>query len=356
MKRAVKAIIWTLALGLLGYLMVNQLSENKQTLEENARLTQERNTVIPVVTSLAGKKTVSGNFQVTGSFAPIQQVAVLSEMAGKVTQLYFENGTLVKAGSVLATIDNDLQKIQLETARIGLSKAENDYRRLNKLLGEGGVTQQQLDDAKLAVDNLTSQIKLLEKQISMSIVKAPISGVISNKMVEKGSLISPAFKMADLTNISRLRMQVYLTEEQVVSLKKGDKIGLRADLMPQKQFIGKVAFVDVNAGLSRRFLVEIETDNPGGALKSGMTGTAFFDGNAEKMIFGVPRAAIVGSLQEAKVYVVDNGTARLKQVEAGNIFGDFVQVLGGLSEGDSIVVSGQINLEDGMKIQVAQGQ
>ena len=353
MKRAVKAIIWTLVLGILGYLTVNQLSENKKTLEENARLSQERNTVIPVVTSLAGKKTVSGDFQVTGAFAPVQQVAVLSEVPGKITQLNFENGTQVKAGAVLATIDNELQKIQLETARINLSKAENDFKRLNNLLGEGGVTQQQIDDARLGVENLKSQIRLLEKQISMSIVKAPISGVISNKMVEKGSLISPAFKMADLTNISRLRMQVYLTEEQVVSLKKGQKVSLKADLLPDKQFSGTVTFIDVNAGLSRRFLVEIEMDNAGGVLKSGMTGTAFFDGDAEAEVFGVPRAAIVGSLQEARVYQVSNGTAMLKQVKAGNIYGDFVQILSGLSEGDSIVVSGQINLEDGMKIQVS---
>ncbi len=125
---------------------------------------------------------------------------------------------------------------------------------------------------------------------------------------------------------------------------------MQADLFPDKKFEGIVTFIDVNAGPSRRYLVEIEINNAGGSLKAGMTGTVFFQGGAAREVLAVPRESIVGSLQDAKIYVVENNKAILRPIETGAVFGDKVQVRNGLKEGDSIVVSGQINLEDGTEI------
>lgn len=354
MKRIIKAVIWVVVLGTLGYLAVSQLAKNKEKLAQDAKLAEERNTSIPVITAQVGTRMMQGDFNVIGNFAPFQQVVVMSETAGKITRLNFNNGTVVQAGATLAAIDNDLLEIQLETTKTNLAKAENDFRRLKNLLGEGGVTQQQVDDAKLGIDNLHSQIKSIEKQIAMSYVKAPISGIISNKMVEKGSLVAPSMKLADITNISRLKMQVYLTEEQVITVKKGQRLPVKVDLMPDKTFEGTVSFIDVNAGPSRRYLVEIEINNPGNVLKAGMTGSVSFKGGEGREVLAIPREAVVGSLQDAKVYAVENGKAILRPIETGNVFGENVQVRSGLSAGETIVVSGQINLEDGMEIQVAE--
>jgi RND family efflux transporter MFP subunit len=354
MNRIVKAIIWILVLGGLGYGAYWQLGKNKSTLQENAKASQERNTVIPVVTGKAELATMSGEFNVVGNFAPYKKVAVMSETAGKILTLNFDNGSTVQAGATLATVDNDLLRIQLETTKTNLAKAENDLTRLQRLLGEGGVTQQQIDDAKLGIDNLKQQIKGAEKQISMSYVKAPISGVVTGKMVEKGSLIAPAMQLAMITNISKLKMQVYLTEEQVITVKNGQRISMKADLFPDKNFEGMVTFIDVNADASRRYLVEIEINNLGDSLKAGMTGTVYFKGGATRQVLSVPREAIVGSLQDAKVYVVENGKAVLKPVVTGTVFNNHVHIKEGLSEGDEIVVSGQINLEDGKDINIAE--
>ena len=353
MKGIVKLVIWVLVLGGLGYFAVTKLGQNKAKLEADAKLSQERNTVIPVVTTKVGKATLSGEFSVVGNFAPFQQVPILSETAGKILSLNIENGSMVNAGATIAVVDNDLTKIQLETNRTNLSKAENDLSRLQKLLGDGGVTQQQVDDAKLGIENLKQQIKAAEKQITMSYIKAPISGFVSDKMVEKGSLVSPALKLATITNISRLKMQVYLTEEQVITVKKSQKISMKADLFPDKNFEGTVTFIDVNAGTSRRYLVEIEIVNSANTLKSGMTGTAYFKGGTSLEVMAVPREAIVGSLQDAKVYVVENNKANLRPVTTGSVFNGNVQIRDGLKEGEIIVVSGQINLEDGKEINIA---
>ncbi|MCU0348994.1 MAG: efflux RND transporter periplasmic adaptor subunit [Saprospiraceae bacterium] len=353
MNRIIKYLIWALVLGGLSYFAYTKLGQNKAKLEENAKASQERNTIIPVVTGKAEMANLEGNFNVVGNFAPFKKVAISSETAGKVISLNFDNGSVVQAGANLATVDNDLLRIQMETTKTNLAKAENDLTRLQRLLGEGGVTQQQIDDVKIQIDNLKQQIKGSEKQISMSYIKAPISGFVTNKMIEKGSLVAPGMQLAMITNISRLKMQVYLTEEQVVTVKKGQRIGMKADLFPDRNFEGTVTFIDVNADLSRRYLVEIEIANTGDVLKSGMTGTVYFKGGASRQVLSVPREAIVGSLQDAKIYVVENNKAVLRPVVTGSVFGNKVQIKEGVEAGVEIVVSGQINLQDGMDINVA---
>ena len=353
MKRVIKYTLWVIVLGLLAFATSRQLSKNKEKFETNAKLSAQQNAVLPVVTGTVAKTTWEGSFSVTGNFAPFKQVPVMSEAAGKIVNLRMSNGASVNEGAVLAAIDNDLLSIELETTNINLAKAGNDLARLKRLMGEGGVTQQQIDDARLGRDNLKAKVKALEKQISMSYVKAPVSGTITNKMVEKGSLVAPAMQLATITNIDRLRMQVYLTEEQVITVKEGQKIRLHADLFPDDTFEGTITFIDVNAGPSRRYLVEVEIPNPGHRLKPGMTGEVLFEGGQSQEVLAVPRESIVGSLQDARIYVVENKKAVLRQVETGLVSGHNVQIRKGLSEGDSIVVSGQINLTDGMAISVS---
>lgn len=353
MKKIIKYSIWVIVLGALGFAASTQLSRNKEKLEENAKLSAKQNAVLPVLTGTAQITTWDGGFSVIGNFAPYKQVPVMSEAAGKIVKLRMANGSNVKEGAILATIDNDLLSIELETTNINLAKAENDLARLHKLLGDGGVTQQQIDDAKLGIDNLKAKAKSLKKRISMSYVKAPVSGTITNKTVEKGSLVAPSMQLATITNISRLKMQVFLTEEQVITVKKGEKIKLKVGLFPDEVFEGKITFIDVNAGPSRRYLVEVEVANPGHRLKPGMTGTAFFHGGQSQEVLAVPRESIVGSLQDARIYVIENDKAVLRPVETGLVFGHNVQIRKGLKAGDSIVVSGQINLTDGMAITVS---
>ncbi|TAK46366.1 MAG: efflux RND transporter periplasmic adaptor subunit [Saprospiraceae bacterium] len=353
MKRVIKYTLWVIVLGLLAFATSRQLSKNKEKIETNAKLSAQQNAVLPVVTGTAAKTTWQGSFSVSGNFAPFKQVPVMSEAAGKIVKLSLSNGASVNEGAVLAAIDNDLLNIELETTNINLAKAGNDLARLKKLMGEGGVTQQQIDDAQLGRDNLKAKVIALEKQISMSYVKAPVSGIITNKMVEKGSLVAPAMQLATITNIDRLRMQVYLNEEQVITVKEGQKIKLHVDLFPDDTFEGTITFIDVNAGPSRRYLVEVEIPNQNHRLKPGMTGKVLFEGGPSQEVLAVPRESIVGSLQDARIYVVENKKAVLRQVETGLVSGHNVQIRKGLKEGDSIVVSGQINLTDGMAISVS---
>lgn len=350
MKKIIKNIIRYGLVILLCYFGYKQLEKNKATIQANAQLSQQRNDVIPVITEEVGPFFIEDNYEAVGTFAPYKQVPLMSQVAGKATSVNFENGSFVKEGNTLVITDNEMLYIKIETTKLNIKKAEKDLQRLNNLLGDGGVTQQQIDNAKLAVDNLKGEARVLRKQIAMTKVKAPISGTISHKKVEKGLMISPSMQLAQITNVSKLKMQVYLTEDQVVNIQTGQSIDIIADIFPDQTISGKIKFIDVNAGQGKRYLVEVEIPNEDQQLKAGMTGTAFFGDGYSREILAIPRASVVGSIQNAKVYVVENGIAKLRNFEAGQVIQNKVHVKSGLELGETIVVSGQINLEDGMKI------
>jgi membrane fusion protein (multidrug efflux system) len=354
MKKFIRIVVSLLFIGAAIGVVVWKLNDNKKVIEEQAKLAQERNDVIPVKTAVLSRQSVSSKFKSSGQFQPFKELALISDVSGRITQLNVKNGSLVNEGSVVLTVDNDLLKNQLDITALNLKKAENDLSRLKNLVGDGGITQQQVYDAEIAVENLKAQIRGLEKQISLTVIKAPIAGIVSGKTVEKGAFIGPGAPILNIVQVARLKFQANLSEEEVVQIKTGQQVTLSADLYPDKNFTGVVTYISAKADNARRFMVEVELDNnAANPLKGGMNGYANFDSGKSATLLALPREAIVGSVRDAKVFVVENGVAQLKPVRLGVIYGDFVAVLDGLREGDIVVVAGQINLEDGTKVDVS---
>lgn len=357
MKKVLNILIYLVVFGAIGTAVVWKLSQNKKVIEERAQIAQMRNDVIPVRVVEIGRQMLDNDFSVSGTFQPYQQLAVISEVQGKITQLNYKNGDFVQSGAVLLTVDNETIQIQLDIAKVNLAKAEKDLARLKNLLGDGGITQQQIDDAQNGIENLKSQIRSLEKQMRTTAVKAPISGTITGRQVEKGAFLAPAMKILDIVNVSKLKMAVYLTESEVFQVKKGQRVEISADLYPETKLAGMVSFIDVQADNSKRFLVEVELNNPASSpLKAGMNGRAFFTTGKQINILALPRECVVGSVRDAKVFVAEGDKAVLRAVKLGRIFGSYAEVVHGLEEGDVVVISGQINLENGTKINILESE
>lgn len=349
MSKIIKSAIWIIIIGALSVAAYLKLGENKEKITAQANLAAQTTTDIPVTTAVVTNQTLNGNFDITGAFQPYKQVSVISDVQGKVTSLKVNNGDFVSEGSTILTVDNELINNELNVSQLNLKKAENDLSRLRNLLGEGGVTQQQIDDAQIQIENLKSRIVAGEKQLRTSTVKAPISGTVSGKRIERGSFIAPGTPIFEIVNVQRLKMTVSLNEGQVATVRKGQKVKVLSDLYPNKTFYGTVSFIDIKSDASKRFPVEIEIANDG-QLKAGMSGKAYFESGRSTTVMAIPRESFVGSLRDAKVFVVENNIAKLKSVKLGEIFGEQVEVLGGLKVGDVVVNSGQINLQDGSKI------
>jgi membrane fusion protein, multidrug efflux system len=352
--RIITNLLVVLGIGALVFYAVHKLQSNKKVIVQNAELAQERNLTIPVTTAAAANETISGDFNSIGGFEPYKQVTVIANASGKIISANFENGSFVKAGATLVAVDNEMITNELDITKINLEKAQNDVARLTKLIGEGGVTQQQVDDARIGIKNLEAKITAVNKQLSLNHIEAPISGIVSNKMVEKGGFVAPPMQVCAITNIAKLKMKVFLPEAQILSAKIGNKVRLTADLYPDKNFYGIVKFIDVKADMSKRFGVEIELDNSANKLKAGMSGTAYFGSGKSITALTVPREALVGSVQDAKMYIIENGIAKLRPIKAGTIYGNKLEIVSGVKLGETVVTAGQINLQDGAAVTVGK--
>ena len=136
-------------------------------------------------------------------------------------------------------------------------------------------------------------------------------------------------------------------------MRNGDKVNVTASVYPEVTYEGVVTFIAAKSDASLNYPVEIEIKNiPGKALKAGMYGTAHFKPAKEISSLMIPRSAFQGGINSNRIFLNENGKAKLHTVVAGRAYGDLVEIREGLKDGDQVIVTGQINLVDGKEIVV----
>lgn len=351
-KIIITVVVIAATLGVIAYVLTNIKKEN----EAKTAIVAEKNASVSVRVDTVKVQDVSLDFVSNGNFEPVQELKFSAEKSGKITNVLVKEGDYVSVGQTLAIVRSDVINVNAQNANAVYQNAVADYTRFENAFKTGGVTKQQLDQAKLAMVNSKSQLTQANINVGDTRIKAPISGVINKKYIEIGSIITgmPATELFEIVNVSKLKLNVSVNESQVASLKVGSPTKVTASVYPDKTFDGKITFIAAKADASLNFPVEIEiTNNSSKDLKAGMYGTAEFASKQQKQSLKiVPRNAFVGSVNSNQIFVIENGIAKLKTVTAGRILGDKVEILNGLNEGETVIVTGQINLQDGSKVEV----
>ncbi|MFT4022914.1 MAG: efflux RND transporter periplasmic adaptor subunit [Flavihumibacter sp.] len=334
-------------------LIAFMLKKNKAAAEEKTAIVAQTNATVAVRVDTVQKSIPALNVIANGNFEPWQQLAFSAEKSGRVVKVLVDEGDYVRKGQVLATIRVDQLNVDLQSARNSYASAKADYDRYENAFKTGGVTKQQLDQARLALDNAVSKLEASQINLSDAAIRSSIDGIVNARKIEPGSVVAPGTELFQIVNVSRLKLKVNVNEDQVAQLSVGRPVTVKASVFPDKTFSGKVSFIGVQASEALNFPVEIVvTANPGNVLRAGMYGTAVFDFAKQQPVTMVPRTAFIGSVNSNQVFVVTNGTAHLQKLTAGRIVGDKVEVLEGLKEGDIVITSGQINLAEGNAVTI----
>lgn len=333
------------------------LVNNKKKSEEETKIVAQVNDSIAVNVSKVSFQNINTDYVSNGTFEPFQEMIFPSEVSGKVLRVMVDEGSYVKVGQTLAIIRGDSQSIDLTAAQAAYQNAVADNQRYENALKTGGVTQQQVDMSRLQLKNAKAQLDQAKIRVGDTTVRATISGVVNQRFIEPGSYVSPGAQMFEIVNVGTLKLRTEVDESQIIRFKVGDVIKVKASVYPDKEFTGKITFIAPKASASLNFPVEIQVSNSAGnELKAGMYGTAVFssadDEVKAKPVLVVSREAFVGGLNNSEVFVVENGKAKLVKVQTGRNFGDLIEVLGGLNDGQTVVTSGQINLIDGKTVKV----
>ncbi len=338
---------------LIGSVLANNKKKNAA---KTAVVAQAATSEVAVRVSPVQKQSITIDFNANGNFAPAQQMNFASENSGRVIRVLVDEGSRVHRGQTLAIIKTDALNIDLETANAAYQNALRDKERYENAFRTGGVTQQQLDQSKLALENAEARVAQAKLRVNDANIKSTINGIVNKRFIEPGAVVNPGTQLFELVDVSKLKLNINVNENQVANLSKGDEVTVRASVFPDMVIKGKITFIAPKADYALNFPVEIEiAGNPGNKLKAGMFGTATFNfGNTAPVVL-IPRSAFAGSVSTNQVFVAENSsTARLRNVIAGRVIGDKVEILQGLNEGEQIITSGQINLSDGSKIAVIQ--
>ncbi|HEY8399808.1 MAG TPA: efflux RND transporter periplasmic adaptor subunit, partial [Cytophagaceae bacterium] len=261
----------------------------------------------------------------------------------------------VTKGKTIARIDNRIRELGVDNAVQALDDARRNYERYKNLYEGGAATKAQLDQYKLALENAEIKLEQARKELSNTTITAPFSGYITAKAIENGAFVNVASPIATIVDISQLKVELQVPERDVYKLKVGDPVTITATVYPGVVYTGKITFIGYQGDASHNYPIEVAiTNQKNNPLRAGTYVDVAFNKKSDTPSLQIPREALIGSLKDAKVYVVDttNNIAKLKSIVVGEDNGNYLEVVSGLKEGEVVVTTGQINLEDGSKVAI----
>jgi RND family efflux transporter MFP subunit len=345
MKRFKIIIILVVAISVI----VGLLLHNKSLM--TAKSKNETIEAYPVTIALVQNKKVTNNLELVGTITANNDVAIVSEAQGRVVKVLAQVGDYKPAGSVLFQLDDELKLEAYKTSEVNYIKAKKDYDRYDALYKGKSVTDAQYEQAKLAYQASESQYVLAKREFNDTKITTPISGIVTARIVDVGNYVNKASVVANVVDISKLKVKLNVAEKDAFKLRTNDNVNVATDVYPGVIFSGKISSISSKADEAHTYPVEIllanSKDHP---LKSGMFGRVSFISIKNNELLVMPREALIGSIKDAKVFVVEGSIAKMKNVLIGSAFENWLEIKGGLNAGDKIVVNGQNNLQDNDKI------
>ena len=314
-------------------------------------------TDVPVSVMTVRTEKLESSLSLVGNTNASADVNVIAETQGTVTAVFVKVGSSVKAGTVLMQIDDEIPRSTKAAAEINFQKAQRDYQRAEDLYQENSISVSQLDASRLAMKAAENQLDIARRQLDNTRIKSPIAGTVNARYVDPGTMVQPGKAVANIVDISVLKVRVNVSEREAFQLKVGDRVEISTDVYPGTVFEGTLDNIASKADEAHTYPIEIVVRNsPAHPLKAGMFARIAFKSIAPTEALTIPRLALIGSIKDARVFAVRGSVARLCTVVIGKQSAERLEVASGLAEGDTVVVSGQNNLVDRSRIQIVNKQ
>ena len=333
--------------------------------EEKAVKEKEVNVRVMVVEKQSLKPFVES----VGTLKSDEEVNVSSEIDGILKVLKVQEGSIVSKGMLLAQISDTDYRLEVSRAKAALrqmdasmANAKVEFERKEALHKEALVTRQQYDDivarrllAEGEVDRARGTLDLAKEKLAKTRIYAPIAGAIKEKKVTPGDYIRNGTPLLVLVRNNPIKLSFTVTEKDVASLKTGQECVFKVDSFPGREFKGKLSVIYPNLEERTRSLqAEALVPNPQMVLKPGLFArVTLYTGVAGDKVL-VPITALLYENNAVKVFVVEGGKAKEQLVRIGSKYGEFMEIVEGLKGGEQLVVVGQNNLAEGVKVSVAR--
>lgn len=313
-----------------------------------------RNKPITADAFVAKTLALSENIQVPGSLLPAEGTDIRPEISGRLVSINFKEGAFVKKGTLLAKLFDEDLKAQLRKLEVQLEINQKTVERYRELLKIQGISQQDVDLSELQVNNNKADIELIKVAINKTEIRAPFDGRIGLRNVSLGAYISPADIIATIRQVDQLKLEFTVPEKYSTVFKPGKAVSFAID-GASKEFNATVMateyFIDANTrSLNVKGLVK--SKNP--ALVPGAYAKVDLDLDRDNNAIIVPTQAIIPLSRGKQVILYRNGKPDFKEVATGIRDSTYIQVLSGVSIGDTVLVSGLMAVKPNSQIQLGK--
>ena len=316
-----------------------------------------------VTVAEAKSEVIPNLLNAVGDLAAVHQVNVTSDVNGRVTQIMFQAGSTVKAGTPLVQLFDAPEQGDLASFKAQAKVAELNLDRAKQLASRQFGPQATVDTAQAAFDQAQAGISRTEAVISQKLVRAAFDGDLGVRRVEVGQYLTAGTQIVTLTDLSAVYANFTVTEKDSGTLKVGQTVRITVDAYPGRKFEGKLTTIEPQiAAETRNIRVQATIQNPDKILKPGMFATTTVVLPDKPAVITVPETAVDYTLYGDSVYLItekkeDDGKTSLTAVrtfvQTGDRSDGRAVIVRGLKAGDRVVQVGQLKLQSGVAVAIS---
>ncbi len=298
-----------------------------------------------------------------GSLTAVQGVTVTAELSGKIVQIDFKPGSLVKAGELLVKQDTSSEEAQLRAAEATVVLAKLNLERLGKLLSERTISQAQFDNAEASYKQAVAQADNIRTVIAKKTIRAPFTGRLGIRLVNLGQVINEGQSIVSLQSLDPIFIDFALPQQQLALVQPGLRVRVTTDALPGQVVEGKITAINPQVDTATRNIrVQATVANPHEQLRPGMFVSVGVVLPAQPAVLVIPATAVLYAPYSDSVFVVEERSdektgasvrvLRQQFAQLGEKRGDFIAVVSGLQAGDTVVSTGVFKLRNGQTVVV----
>ncbi len=317
-----------------------------------------------IVTADAVKKsTWEATIGAVGSLTAVQGVTMAAELPGKVVRIAFEPGTKVRAGDLLVKQDSTTEEAQLRSAEAQIALAQNNFNRIEQLVSKNAISRADYDNADAQLKANKAQADAIRTAIAKKNIHSPFAGQLGIRLVNLGEILKEGTPIVSLQTLNPIFANFQLPQHQLGQIKMGYPVRITSDALPGETVEGKITAISPQVdSLTRNLGIQATLENGQELLRPGMFVNVQVVLPAREEVLAIPATSVLYAPYSDSVFVVadskdekdgqEGKVVRQQFVRLGEKRGDFISVVSGLTENDTVVTTGVFKLRNGQSVVV----
>ena len=316
-----------------------------------------------VTTAVAQTQVWDATLTAVGSLVAVQGVMMAAEMTGKVVRITFEPGSMVKAGDLLVQQDTSAEEAELRAAEATMGLTKLTFGRARRLLAEGTFSQAEYDKADAEHKQALARIENIRAVIAKKTIRAPFGGLLGIRLVNLGQMLSPGDEIVSLQSLDPIFANFSLPQQQLARIRQDLKVRVTTDARPGEVIEGRITAINPQVETAtRNITVQATIPNGNQHLRPGMFVNVTAVLPEQDTVLVIPATAVLNAPYSDSVFIVENAASdkesspgkvvRQQFVKLGERRGDFVAVIAGLKEGETVVSTGVFKLRNRQSVSV----